>query len=104
MRNQVSEQALSFNRFLIQKLMGEAEDNSGQLAHAQKALLDILQEELTERQREVLTLYYYDGMNIPEIAETLSVNRSTVSRTLQRAKQRIYKNLRFCFVSGSDPY
>lgn len=31
-----------------------------------------------------------------QIAQTLGVNCSTVSRTIRRAKQRLYRCLRYC--------
>ncbi len=34
-------------------------------------------------------------MNIPQIADELGVNRSTVSRTLSRARDRLYRCLRY---------
>ena len=34
-------------------------------------------------------------MTIPQIARELGVNRSTVSRTLRRAKNRLYRCLRY---------
>ena len=54
------------------------------------------QQELTPRQQQVLTLYYDQGMNMTQIAQTLGVNCSTVSRTIRRAKQRLYRCLRYC--------
>lgn len=54
------------------------------------------QQELTPRQQQVLTLYYDQGMNMTQIAQTLGVNCSTVSRTIRRANQRLYRCLRYC--------
>ena len=51
--------------------------------------------ELTPRQRQLVDLYYDQGMNIPQIARELGLNRSTVSRTLRRAKARLYRCLRY---------
>ena len=50
---------------------------------------------LTPRQRQVLDLYYDRGMTIPRIAEELGLNRSTVSRTLRRARDRLFRYLRY---------
>ena len=51
--------------------------------------------ELTPRQQQVLTLYYDRRLTIPQIAGQLGVNRSTVSRTLRRARERLYRYLRY---------
>ncbi|MDE5578101.1 MAG: helix-turn-helix domain-containing protein, partial [Oscillospiraceae bacterium] len=40
-------------------------------------------------------LYYLRRMNIPEIAEMLGVNRSTVSRTLSRGRRNILEKMKY---------
>jgi len=72
-----------------------AEDNSDHLERLRRGLRQARERELTSRQRQVLELYYDQGMNIPRIAEELGVNRSTVSRTLRRARERLYRCLRY---------
>lgn len=72
-----------------------AEDNSDQLERLRRNLRRAREQELTPRQREVLALYYDRGLNMPQIARKLGVNRSTVSRTVKRAKERLYRCLRY---------
>lgn len=72
-----------------------AEDNSERLARLRRGLRQAREQELTPRQRQMLELYFDQGMTIPRIAEELGVNRSTVSRTLRRAKDRLYRYLRY---------
>lgn len=50
---------------------------------------------LTPRQRQLLDLYYDQGLTMGQIALRLGLNRSTVSRTLQRARDRLYHCLRY---------
>lgn len=76
-------------------LRENAEDNADQLARLRRNLRQAREQELTPRQREMLELYYEGGLNMPEIAALLGINRSTVSRTLRRAKQRLYRCLRY---------
>ena len=52
-------------------------------------------EELTARQRQVLALCYDRGLSVTEAARELGVCPSTVSRTLQRARHRLYRCLRY---------
>lgn len=52
-------------------------------------------QELTARQQQVLTLFFDQQMNMTEIAAELGVHRSTVSRTLHRAMDRLYRVLRY---------
>lgn len=55
----------------------------------------VMAERLTERQREYITDYYFDRMNIYEIAKARGIAPSTVSRTLKRARGRIYEALKY---------
>ena len=55
----------------------------------------VIREELTPLQRQTLTAYYFQGQTIPEIAASRGVQKSTVSRTLKRAEERIRKYLRY---------
>ena len=77
-------------------LRDNANTNSELLARLRQNLRRARQQELTPRQQQVLTLYYDQGMNMTQIAQTLGVNCSTVSRTIRRAKQRLYRRLRYC--------
>lgn len=49
--------------------------------------------ELPVRLREVVMLYYWQDMNVCEIAETLGVSQSTVSRRLQQARKKLHDML-----------
>ena len=82
---------LSFSAYLNE----EAEDNQWQRQALRQALGRAIREELTGRQREVLLLYYLDQLTMQQVAERLDVNRSTVCRTLQRARERLYACLRY---------
>jgi len=50
------------------------------------ASIDVL---LTERQKQIVDLYYIDQKNIVEISNVLEVNKSTVQRTLKRAVKKL---------------
>lgn len=77
-------------------LRDNANTNSELLTRLRQNLRRARQQELTPRQQQILTLYYDQGMNMTQIAQTLGVNCSTVSRTIRRAKQRLYRCLRYC--------
>ena len=77
-------------------LRDNANTNSELLTRLRQNLRRARQQELTPRQQQVLTLYYDQGMNMTQIAQTLGVNCSMVSRTIRRAKQRLYRCLRYC--------
>ena len=54
-----------------------------------------MNEELTERQRELINLYYLEEMSMTEIAQRLDLSPSTVSRTLKRGRVRLKKYLKY---------
>lgn len=76
-------------------LRANAGDNSEQMDRLRRNLRRAREQELTKRQREMVALYYDQGMTMPQIAERLGVSRSTVSRTLRRARDRLYRFLRY---------
>ena len=60
-----------------------------------KRVQRVIREELTPIQREVLLAYYIQEQTIPQIAENRGVNKSTVSRTLHRAEEKLRRYLRY---------
>ncbi|MBQ9944316.1 MAG: sigma-70 family RNA polymerase sigma factor [Clostridia bacterium] len=50
--------------------------------------------QLPARQKEVILLYYYHNMTMPEIAQALHVSPATVSRRIKNACQRLEDTLR----------
>ncbi|MCI2058493.1 MAG: sigma-70 family RNA polymerase sigma factor [Oscillibacter sp.] len=78
-------------------LRESGEDNSQQLARLLRNLRKAREQELTPRQREMLRLYFDDELTMVQISGRLGVNRSTVSRTIARAKRRLYRCLRYGF-------
>ena len=55
----------------------------------------VIEAELTQRQRETLNAYYFRQLTIPQIAQEQGVNKSTVSRTLRRAEEKLRRYLRY---------
>ena len=58
-------------------------------------LFDYYGELLTERQKMCFDLKYNQDLSLAEIAQELGVNVSTVSRTLQRARNRLRRYLQY---------
>ncbi len=54
-----------------------------------------INEELTQRQSELINLYYLEQMSMTEIAHTLNLSPSTVSRTLKRGRNRLKRYLKY---------
>ena len=76
-------------------LRATAQDYDGGLLRLKRNLRLARQEALTARQRQLLRMNFEQNKTVTEIAQELGVNKSTVSRTLLRAKRRLYQCLRY---------
>ena len=72
-----------------------AQDNKEQMNRLKRNLTHALRQDITQRQREYMMLYYGKGMSMEAISQQFGVNKSTVSRTLKRGRQRLYRCLRY---------
>ena len=70
-------------------------DNAEQMARLRRNLRRAREQELTARQRQAVDMYFDRRMSISEIARELGVSPSSISRTLQRAKTRLRRFLRY---------
>lgn len=76
-------------------LRENAADNSDRLERLRRNLRLAREQELTPLQRQMLEMHFEGGKSMADIARTLGVNRSTVSRTIARAKRRLFHCLRY---------
>ena len=53
-------------------------------------LLDFYGNMLTDRQREIMNLYYEDNLSLSEIAEELNISKQGVSDSLKRSEKVLY--------------
>lgn len=60
-----------------------------------KQLPRALEDELTPRQRQLITMYYFEGKSMTQIGEELHLSVSTVSRSITRAMERLFRSLRY---------
>lgn len=60
-----------------------------------KRMLRVMENELTDVQRETLMYYYFDELSPAQIARKRGVHRSTVTRNLRRAEARLRRYLRY---------
>lgn len=54
-----------------------------------------IEEDLTPRQRQLVTMYYLEQMRMQDIADELDLHISTVSRTLKRARENMKNHLQY---------
>lgn len=62
-----------------------------QLKRVQRVIL----EELTQAQKETLMAHYFQKQTVSQIAQERGVNKSTVSRTLKRAEDKLRRFLKY---------
>lgn len=67
-------------------------DNAQDISKMKKILSLALKDALTDKQRECITMYYYENLKMKEIAKKLSVSPSTVTRHIKAGKKRL-KNI-----------
>ena len=98
MKNTASKKrVIDFNADLQVWMRENAEDNSEQLSRLKRNLRQARELELTPPQRQVLTMHFDQDLSVTQIARELHVNPSTITRTLQRAKGRLRRCLRYGF-------
>ena len=56
---------------------------------------EVIWNELTDLQRDAIIAYYFQRSTISEIAALRGVHKSTVSRTLRRAEEKLRRYLRY---------
>lgn len=74
-------------------------DNSKQLEELRRALKKAMDSELTECQRRVVDEFFFNKKSVTVIADELGVNKSTVSRHLKRAKEKLGQALKYGLYS-----
>ena len=70
-------------------------DNSPRLERLSHNLPLALKQELTPCQRRMVEMRYFQNMRVTDIAAELGISKSSVSRTLRRAQDRLYRSLRY---------
>ena len=53
-------------------------------------LLDFYGNLLTDRQKEIMTLYYEDNLSLTEVASELDISKQAVSDSLKRSEKILY--------------
>ena len=86
--------AIACDRFQFEDFVAGG-TNAERLAEMKRVLLRLIDEGLTDAQRDAVMLRYFEGRSVGEIAQMRGCCPSTVSRTLARARSRLEKVLRY---------
>jgi RNA polymerase sigma factor (sigma-70 family) len=72
-----------------------AENNEADICRLRRNLGLARRSELTPRQAQLVDMYFDEGLSMAEIGARLGISKSTVSRTLSRAKLRLRRSLKY---------
>lgn len=81
--------------YLYDACIYDAPPPKDQLSKIRSLISEIIETELTPRQKELVLEHYFKSKTMTEIAEEQGLNKSTVSRILKTARERISHTLRF---------
>lgn len=94
----------SLEGFLRKTIAGIDPNTPEALVHVEevKKILAQAIDELSERERQVIALYYYDELTLKEIGMVLSVTESRISQIRSQALGRLMKRLKEAFDETTD--
>ena len=72
-------------------LYQQGSTNRAERERMKKILIRAIRHELTDRQRDCLTMYYLEGMKMKDIAKAMGLSRSTVTRHIDAATRKLRK-------------
>ena len=87
MRNQIPSDKIDHYPDLLSCFRGSC--NQRQREEYRRFFYRAIKTQLTQRQKQVVMMHFFDGLTLTEIAKQMCVNKSTVSRTLSRALDRL---------------
>lgn len=70
-------------------LYNQGADNRAERERMKRILIRAIRHELTDRQRDCITMYYLEGIKMKEIAKKLGLTNSTVSRHISVATRKL---------------
>lgn len=80
-----------FDSEIINGFFGESTDDPKQIMLKRRLLKEFISFNLTKTQKQYIILYYKDNLTVTEIAKRFGVVPSTVSRTIKRARIKLYR-------------
>ncbi len=75
----------------------ESDSEGDSVRKLKKLLLNVINNELTPRQKEIIMLYYFKDIDIVTIAKQLQITPQAVSAVMSRARIRMYRILQYYF-------
>lgn len=91
--DEFTESLFSFNQY-SKNSFGDKNRNREKMI---KSLKNVIEGELTDRQKTCILMYYGNNMKMKSISETLGVSVPCVSRHIKKAKKRLTKTMKYYF-------
>lgn len=79
----------------IRAILADDDDCGDNRRKLRKVLLNVINNELTPRQKEIIMLYYFRRTDIVTIGKQLGITPQSVSITMKRARLRMYRILKY---------
>ena len=74
----------------------ECRSNESSVSRMKRILLNVINNELTPRQKQIIMLYYFKGLDTVTIARQCGVTPQAVSAVMSRARKRMYRIMKYC--------
>ena len=75
----------------------ECDDDEGRASDLKRILLNVIKNELTPRQKEIIMLYYFKGVDIVRISQKLGVTPQAISSAMSRARLKLYRFMQYYY-------
>ena len=82
--------------FMIRNMDGDKMPDA--YRYAKKILADIIQNDLTELQRECTYRYYFERKSTNVIAREIGTSRANVSKHIRKSRKKIYDSLKYVLL------
>ena len=76
-------------------LCDESDTSEERVRKLRRILLNVINNELTSRQKEIIMLYYFKDMDIVRIGKLLGITPQAVSAAMKRARLKIYQYMKY---------
>lgn len=73
----------------------ESDSEEESVRKLRRLLLNVINNELTPRQKQIIMLYYFRRIDIVRIGEQLGITPQAVSAAMSRARLRMYRILQY---------
>lgn len=80
----------------IRSILSESDGSSDEfIRKLKRVMLNVINNELTSRQKEIIVLYYFKETDIVRIGEMLGISPQAVSAAMKRARLKIYQFMKY---------